>query len=307
MIDIYEMQIFLAAAETGNFSEAGRRLQMSQPAISMQIRSLENRLGVELFHRAGRHIKLSEVGHTLVPMARDLVNHSIRIQESIDSLQGEVVGILKLACSTTAGKYILPKLISGFLDLHPSVRVACAVVTRGMAIDMMLNGEAHLAITSLREPYKEIEYRHFTGDAVVLIVPPDHDWAQREFITVKELHEGTFITREEGSGTCVIVSHALTEHDVSMKDLPVVMTLGNSEAIHMAVAEGIGVAFISRLAASEGIITGRVVEVPVKGLEVSQQLYMARISNRAATSAQSAFWDYVYSPENQHLLESEML
>lgn len=303
MLDIYELQIFLAAAETGSFSEAGRRLQLSQPAVSMQIRSLEQRLGVELFSRAGRHIRLTEVGEALIPMARDLINLSIQVEETIASLQGEVTGLLKLACSTTAGKYVLPRLIAGFIDRYPQVQVACDVGSRGMALDRLMDGSAHLAVTSLREPSRELEYRPFVLDPVVLIAPADHPWAERPFITLDELAEGRFIVRELNSGTRQAVTEALARHDRSFNDLPVVMTLGNSEAIHVAVASGIGVAFISRQAALEGIKTGQVVEVPVKELEIFQQLYMVRHAHRAATSAQNAFWEFVYLPENQALLQ----
>ncbi len=302
MLDIYELQIFLAAAETGSFSEAGRRLQMSQPAVSMQIRSLEKRLGVELFSRAGRHIQLTEAGEALVPLARELVNLSIRAEEAIASLQGEVVGLLKVACSTSAGKYVLPKLIASFIERYPQVQVACEVGPRGSSIRQLLDGSAHIAISSLREPYRELEYRPFITDSVVLITPPAHPWASRPSITVEELLEGRFIVREPDSGTQQAVLEALAAFNLGLGALKVVMTLGNSEAIAMAVAEGIGVAFISERVAAEWISTRRVVAVPIEGLTIAQQLYMVRHAHRAATRAQTAFWEHVYVPENRALL-----
>lgn len=300
MIDIHEMQIFLAAAETGSFSEAGRRLQLSQPAVSMQIRTLEKRLGIELFHRAGRHISLSEAGQALIPMARDLVNRAIQVQETIASIQGEVIGELRLACSTTAGKYVLPKLIGNFLDIYPSVQVSCDVSPRGIALQMLLEDEAHIAVTSLRDS-KVLEYRQFIIDPIVLIVPPGHPWAQRASITVEELPEGRFIVREQNSGTQQTVMQGLSEHNMSLTDLPTVMILGNSEAIHLAVAERIGAGFVSRRAAEVGILSGQVVEVPIENMPLNQQLYMARHAQRPATSAQSAFWEFVFAPENRHI------
>ncbi len=302
MLDIYELQIFLTAAETGSFSEAGRRLQMSQPAVSMQIRSLENRLGVELFGRAGRHIRLTETGQALIPMARELINLSIQVEETIASLQGEVTGLLKLACSTTAGKYVLPHLIAGFIEQYPHVQVACDVGSRGTSINQLLDGSAQLVITSLREPYRELEFRPFIVDPVVLITPPEHPWAQRGTISVDELHEGRFIVRESTSGTQQAVVEALARYDLNVADLQIVMTLGNSEAIHLAVAEGIGVAFVSQRAATDGIYTKRAAVVQVEGLEIIQQLYMVRHTDRAATTAQNAFWEYVALPENQAFL-----
>lgn len=304
MLDIYELQIFLAAAEAGSFSEAGRRLQLSQPAVSMQIRSLEKRLEADLFHRAGRHIRLTEVGEALIPMARDLVNLSIQTEESIASVQGDVVGLLKLACSTTAGKYVLPKLIAGFVEQYPHVRVACDVGSRGTALSALLENSAHIAITSLREPIKELEYRQFTADPIVLTVPASHLWAERSIIQVEELYQERFIVREPTSGTQQAVTHALIEHNVSVNDLDVVMTLGNSEAILMAVAEGIGMAFVSQRAVAEIVELERVVPVPIAGLEIAQQLYLARHAQRAATSAQNAFWNHVYAAENRPILFS---
>lgn len=302
MLDIYEMEVFLAAAETGSFSEAGRRLQMSQPAVSMQIRGLEKRLGVELFHRAGRHINLTEIGQALVPLARDLVNHAAQVQEAVASLQGEVIGVLKIACSTTAGKYILPKLIARFIEKYPAVQVICQVVGREAALGMVVDGEAQVGISSLRESLKDLEYRPFITDQVVLIVPPDHPWARRPFITVDDLQDGRFIRREADSGTLQTVALALAEYHLSPTDLPTVMILGNSEAIYMAVAEGIGVAFVSRRAAAEGIAAGRVVEVPVKDMNMTQQLYLVRQSHRTATTVQTAFWEFVYSPLSRDIL-----
>ena len=303
MLDIHRMVVFLAAAETGSFSKAGHRLQMSQPAVSMQIRSLEKQLGVDLFHRAGRYICLTEVGQALIPMARDLVSLSTNIHETIASLENQVIGRLKLGCSTTAGKYVLPQMIARFLDAHPAVQVTCHVGTRGSALKMLLDAQTHLAITSMHEASRELEYRSFITDPVVLIVPPDHVWAKRESIRVDELPEGRYILREIDSGTQQTVIQALTDN-LSMSDLSTVMILGNSEAIHMAVAENIGVAFISRRAAAEGIDAGRVVEVPVEGLQMTQQLYMVRRAHHAATGVQVAFWEYVYSTENRYLLEN---
>ncbi|MGQ9886869.1 MAG: LysR substrate-binding domain-containing protein [Aggregatilineales bacterium] len=302
MLDIHEMQIFLAAAEAGSFSEAGRCLQLSQPAISMQIRALEKRLNVTLFHRAGRHIKLTEAGQALVPMARQLVNQAIQVQEAIAALQGMVTGTLRIACSTTAGRYVLPLLIAGFVERYPLVQVVCTVSGRSEAIDVLLGGEVQIAITSLRELSRELEYRHFLFDPIALIVHPSHPWAQRSAIRVSDLPSGRFILREPTAGTYQTVADALAEHGMNIRDLAPVMTLGNSEAILVAVMEGIGVAFLSRRAAARAIADGHVVEVPVEGLQMAQQLHMVRRAEHTMSAAAGAFWDFVYAPDNRRLL-----
>ncbi len=302
MLDIYEMEVFLAAAETGSFSEAGRRLQLSQPAISMQIRSLEKHLGVDLFHRAGRHIHLTEIGTALVPLARDLVNHAAQVHEAVAALHGEVIGVLKIACSTTAGHSRLPRLIARFIEKYPAVQVVGQLVRREMALQMVTTGEAQIGISSLYEPSKDLDYRPFIADPIVLIVPPNHKWARQSLITLDELPHSSFVRHELNAGTLQIVAAGLAEQGMSINDLPARLILSNSEAIYMAVTEGVGAAFVSRCAAAEGIAAGRVVEVPVRGLALCQQLYLVRHQQAAPGSVQSAFWDFVFSPAARDIL-----
>ncbi len=302
MLTTNELQVFLAAAETENFSEAGRRLGVSQPAISMQIKALEDRLGLQLFLRSGRHISLSEAGRALIPMARETIERVIGIEETMLSLQGEVVGLLKLACSTTAGKYILPALLSGLMARHPQVEIVCHVTPRAAALETLRRGEAHIALTSLRIPFKDVEYRPFLTDSIALIVPPQHRWANLgEAVLPEDLLKEQFIVRESTSGTLDALRRGLEWHDLSLDHLNTVMTLGSAEAIRMAVQEGIGIAFVSAMVALEAVESGKVAVVDVKGLDIEKTLYMARDTDRPATRAQTAFWDWAFDPANEHI------
>lgn len=302
MLDIYEMSVFLAAAETGSFSEAGRQLGLSQPAISMQIRSLEKHLGVDLFHRAGRHIQLTEIGAALVPLARGLVNHAAQVHETVASMQGEVIGVLKIACSTSIGKYILPRLLARFIEQHPAAHIECQAVDHDAALALVTSGEVHLALSSGRDPSKELDYQPLTADPVVLIVPPNHEWAVCSSISVDDLPSTTFIRRESSSGTLQAVAESLAAHNMSVNNLPATVVLGNAEAVCIAAAEGIGAAFISRRVAADALAAGRVVEVPVRGLEMCQQVYLVQAAQRTPTSVQAAFWEFVQSPAAREVL-----
>jgi DNA-binding transcriptional LysR family regulator len=302
MLNPRELQIFLAAAETENFSEAARRLNISQPAISMQIRSLEEKLNLPLFTRTGRQVSLTDSGRVLVPMARDVIDHTIRLEEAMASLQGDVVGILKLGCSTAAGKYVVPRLMAGFHTRYPKVGLVCDVTGRREALQSLRDGDVLLAMTSLREPYKGIEYRPFLTDRIVLIVPPDHPWAALDRpLKPKELLSGQFILRESMSGTRSAVAEGLSWHDMSLDDLERVMVLGNSEAICAAVQEKIGVAFVSTSVACEAAKVGTVVPVSVEDMELTTTLYLARDTDRPATRSQAAFWEFAFAPENDHI------
>src|SRR5574341_999847 len=280
MLNVHELQVFLAAAETENFSEAGRRLNISQPAVSMQIRALETRMGMELFRRSGRHIALTEA----------------------------VRALLRLVCFPTAVEYVLTRLLAGLRELYPGVEVVCHVTVRDNALQMLREGEVHIALSSLREPYKDIEYRPFLTDHIVLIVPPDHPWAHtRHPIQPEDLETQNFILREESSGTLQAIKEALAWHEMSLEHLNTVMVLGNSEAIRMAVQEGIGVSFVSIMVAAEAARNGTLHIVEVDGLNINTTLYMARHTGRPATRAQSAFWDFAFAPQNEYIRQRPSL
>lgn len=303
MLNIHEMNVFLAAAETQNFSEAARQLHMTQPAVSMQIQSLEQLLGVLLFERSGRRIQLSEAGETLIPMARDLVNMSLRIEETMKSLSGKVVGHLKIGCSTTAGKYILPQLVARFRRMHPAVHVTVYNSSRDHVMQMLCDGMTHISVISSLIHCREAEFQPFFTDRVVLIVPADHPWASRGMIKPEELSGVDFILRDDTAGTHQVVLEGLLEHGIQVDDLRVVMELGNAEAIEMAVEEGIGVSFVSRLVAQRGVELGRIKVVQVEGLNLERKIYMTYNMRRAATSAQAEFWNFVHQPLNETLLK----
>jgi DNA-binding transcriptional LysR family regulator len=304
MLDAHQLNIFLITAELENFTKAAQLLNLSQPSVSAQVQSLERRLGTKLFHRAGRHISLTEAGQALLPLAREMVQLSIHIEETMASLSGAAVGHLKLGCSTAVGRYTLPRLIARFREEHPHVQVSCNVMTRDAALKALLDGILHLAVTSAREFSKEIEYRLFTADQVVLIVPADHPWAVRGHIGPQELLTENFILREKTAGTRRALEEGLAQHGLHPDQLQTVMIMASSEAIRTAVEEKIGVSFISRLVASAGIELGRIVEVDVTNLDLKQQLYIGRNVRRPATKAQSAFWEFVHAPANRALLNT---
>jgi len=303
MLDTHQLNIFVIAAELENFTEAAHHLNLTQPSVSAQVQSLERRLGVQLFHRSGRHISLTEAGQALLPLAREMVQLSINVEEMMASLAGTAVGHLKLGCSTAVGRYTLPRLIARFREQYPQVQVTCNVMTRRSALQALLEGTLHLAVTSAREFSKDIEYRYLTTDPIVLIVPADHPWASRGEIEPRELLEEDLILREKTAGTRRALEDELAEHGIHADQLQTVMVMGSSEAIRTAVEEKIGVAFISRLVASAGIELGRIVEVDVANLDLKQQLYIGHNIRRPATKAQTAFWEFAFALANRALLE----
>lgn len=304
MIDLTRLQAFIYAAENLSFSEAARHLHVTQPTISHHIKSLEKELGVELFLRTGHTLKLTNAGRLLLPWAHKLVHQAIEVQELMASLQEKIVGQLRVACSTTAGKYILPQLAARFCQRFPGIKVSILSCTQPHIVPGLLEGEANLAVVSSYDLCRNgFECQEFFNDHITLIVPADHPWAMRQAVDPAELLEESMIMRETTSGTRRVLLTELAKHDITLDDLNAFLELGNAEAIVMTVQAGFGVSFVSSLAASWALKQGRVVAVPVKGLDLQRKIYMVRRRLDEPYRPQEAFWSFVHHPSNVDLLQ----
>jgi DNA-binding transcriptional LysR family regulator len=302
MIDLLKLEAFLHAAETLSFSEAARQMHLSQPTISHHIRRLENEFGVELFDRTGPGLHLTEAGHLLLPWAGKLIRESIEMQEMMASLQDKIVGHLRIACSTTSGKYILPQLAARFHERYPWVKVTILSCTAEHVVPRLLEEDANLGVLS-REAFEEgLESQDFFTDHIILIASGSHKWSMRQFIEPADLVEDFLIIREPTSGTRRVMFTALGENDIHLENLNIFLELGNAEAIVETVAAGFGVAFVSRLSAACALQSRRVVEIPVVGLDLQRKIYMVRRAREVPNRAQEVFWGFVHDPSNADLL-----
>jgi DNA-binding transcriptional LysR family regulator len=303
MVDLLRIETFLHAAETLNFSEAARMLHLSQPTVSHHIKTLENELGVSLFERQGSSIKLTDAGRLLVPWARRVLRDSIEMQEMMESLKEGMAGNLQIACSTTAGKYVLPHLAARFSMRHPNVRTKLLRCTPASVVMNLLEGEANLGVVSYEIPGKDIELQKFFQDLISVIVPRDHPFVSRESILPEDLLGESIIMREETSGTRKIVLSELAKHDISLHDLNNFMEVGNAEAIVRTVAAGYGISFVSKLAAACAIERGNVIAIPVDGINLVRTIFMVRKRLKESHRPADAFWGFVHDPINQDLIE----
>ena len=293
MTDIHRLKVFLTAAETTNFTETARRLHMTQPSVSQHIQALEQHFDVALFDRAGRYLQLTEAGEQLAPLVQELVRQWVHIEETMETMKGEVAGHLLVGCSTTPGKYIVPQLLAQFHERYPRVKVSCHVSSQEHSLQMLCDGDVHCALASApHTTYGEIEFERLITDPISLIAPTNHPWAARGVIDPEDLCEAQFIMREDGSGTRNAVRDALAEVGVMESDLDTLITLGNSEAIALAVQEGLGVGFVSNIVVSR-LVDKRVCVVDIRGVSIARDIYFCHHVRRPATMAQSAFRAFV--------------
>lgn len=303
MIDLMRLRAFIYAAESLSFSEAAKQLHVTQPTISHHIKNLEKTLNVELFLRSGHTLKLTEAGRLLLPFAHRLVHQANELQEMMSSLQQNIVGHLRIACSTTAGKYILPRLAARFCHRFPGIRVSILACTPHHVVPQLLDGEANIAVVSSYDLCgDDQECQVFFNDTITLIVPADHPWSAREYIDPDDILAERMIIREPTSGTRRVLLTELAKYDIKQDDLNIFLEMGNAEAIVATVEEGFGVSFVSTLAADWAIKLGKVVAVPVAGLELRRTIYMARRILDTPNRPQEAFWNFVHDPSNRDLL-----
>ncbi|MDX9990594.1 MAG: LysR family transcriptional regulator [Anaerolineales bacterium] len=300
-MNIPELRVFVTAAEELNFSRAATRLHLSQSAVSQNIQSIEKSYGVELFVRHGRSVQLSEVGHVILPMAREVLNSMRLLEDSLINVKGDVAGELTIGCSTTSGKYILPYLLAAFRREYSLVRSRVAISSRSAVVERLLDQTLALGVMSRQVEHRDLEYMPLLEDRVILIVPVNHPWADYGRAMPADLLDQPFIVREESSGTAEVVANALKQQGVMPDMLNVVMELGNAEAITMAVEEGIGIAFVSELVAARGLALGRIKQVNIHGLDILQRIYLYRQAGAVFTRAEARFWDFVQENRAQIL------
>ncbi len=292
MINLTELKVFIVAAEEGNFSRAAERLQMSQSAVSQNIQSVEKKYQVVLFNRRGRTVELSEAGQTVLPVARELLNASRLLEDTLHTVNSTVGGELLIGCSTSAGRYLMPSLLSAFLRMYPQSLPRVRVISREGITTRLLNETIPIGVTSSLIDHRELECLPLFEDKIILIVPVDHPWSRFGKAMPADLIDQHLIMREETSGTTATVLDGLKHNGITQDMLRVVMELGSAEAIEMAVERGIGVAFVSEMVAARGLALGRVKQIEIEGLTLRRTVWIARRVGYPCTRAQALFWDF---------------
>lgn len=305
MVDVQKIQTFLYAAETSSLSEAAKQLHLTQPAVSHQIKSLERELGVTLFTRNNTGLKITEAGELLLPWARRLLHDMNDLKDMMQSTQEVVGGELRIMCSTSVGKYLLPQLTARFCLRYPKIKVRILACGAERTVLKLLEGEAHLGVISMEANDKGVESQEFFHDAIHLVVPSNHRWVTRSSIEPSELIQEPILLREATSGTRWVMLTELSKFDISLEDLNVFVEIGSAEGVMEAVSAGYGVSFVSELASKYLRELGRVATIPVKGLNMQRTIYMARKRISAPHRPRDVFWSFIHATENSDLLNRQ--
>jgi DNA-binding transcriptional LysR family regulator len=288
-MDTRQLAAFCAVVERRSFSQAADRLGVTQPAVSLQVRALEKRLGAQLLDRSGRRVEPTEAGWRLYRGAqRMLAVEDQLVADVAASGEGALAGDLVLGASTGPAAVAIPVALAEFQRLNPDIRVYLTVSDTHSVIERVAARELELGIVGAARRHRGVRFEPFFSDQVILACPPGHEFAGRT-ITLDELREETLILMQDGAGVRQVVEDALRRQGVRLRDLDVRLELGLQESVRRAVEAGYGVTFISRTAVEADLAGGRLAEARVEGLEVTRQISLASATGRARTRVADAF------------------
>ena len=288
-MDTRQLAAFCAVVERRSFSQAAVRLGVTQPAVSLQVRALEKRLGTQLLDRSGRRVEPTEAGWRLYRGAQRLLALEGQLVAEVAATgEGALAGDLVLGASTGPAAVAIPVALAEFQRQSPDVRVFLTVSDTHSIVERVAARELELGIVGAARRHRGVRFEPFFSDQVILACPPSHSFAGRT-ITLDELREDTLILMQEGAGVRQVVEDALRRQGVRLRDLDVRLELGLQESVRRAVEAGYGVTFISRTAVEADLAAGRLAEARVAGLDVTREISLASATGRARTRVADAF------------------
>jgi DNA-binding transcriptional LysR family regulator len=288
-MDTRQLAAFCAVVERKSFSQAAARLGVTQPAVSLQIRSLEQRLGRQLLDRSGRRVEPTEAGRRLYASAQRLLAAEDELLEELaEDDEGVVTGTLELGASTGPGGTVVPLLLCDFQLAHPDVRVRLSVSDTQTVVQQVAERMLELGIVGAGRKHRGVVFEPFFRDEVVLACPAKHAFAGKT-ISLEQLKNEPLIVMQEGAGVRQVIEDELRNAGSRLRDLDVRLELGLQESVRSAVLGGFGVTFISRLAIEADLAAGRIATARVRGLDPVREIFLARASGRSETRAARAF------------------
>jgi DNA-binding transcriptional LysR family regulator len=290
-MDTRQLAAFCEVVDRKSFSQAAERLGVTQPAVSLQIRSLEKRLGTKLLDRSGRRVEPTESGQRLYRAAQRMLAVEGQLLDELAGEDGALRGELTLGASTGPGGTVVPVLLGEFQSEHPELTVALSISDTSRVIEQVAERELELGIVGASPRHRGVVFEPFFRDEVILVVPPDHRFAGKE-VTLDQLREEPLILMQEGAGVRQVIEDELRRGPVRLRDLDVRLELGLQESVKSAAAAGFGATFISRSGVEAELAAGTLATARVKGLEPAREISLVRPAGRSPSRAAEAFVEF---------------
>lgn len=293
-MNLHHLKVFLAVAEAGSISAGAQRLYISQPAVTREIRDLEQTLGIALFDRQPRGVSLTEGGRRLLQYAQRIFALEQAAERDLHDFASLTQGELCLGASATLGAYVLPPLITRFRALHPEIFVSLEV-SNTQAVTEQLD-DARISLGFVEGPFDESGYAHrlLARDALLPVVGPGHPLAGRRDLSAAELVAHDLYMREPGSGARASVERAYRAQDLQPQ---VRMAVGSTEALKRLLADNRGVAWLSERIVERELTNGQLVRLDVHDLRIERDLHILWRREGSLSPAPAAFLDLASAAE----------
>lgn len=291
-MDLRHLVTFCAVVDRGSFSAAAEELGISQPAVSAQIRSLEQRVGERLLDRHGRGASLTEAGRVLESYARRMLALEDDLDRELGETSERVFGQLEIGSSTGPGEVLLPPLLADFRTRHPDVHVSLIVSDTRTICQQVLDGELELGIVGSDLPHRGLVVTPFISDELIVITPPDHPLAHETHIDLATFAKHPVILQQRGSGVRDVLERALRAAGLRPSELVVDMELGLQQSVKAAVIDGYGITVISRRAVEPELADGRLAGVAFLGSDLRRDFATVRAVGRTPSRVTTAFLEY---------------
>ncbi len=259
-----KLKIFCTVAETKSFTKTSQIVHLSQPAVSLQIQSLEEFFETKLFDKTGKQVNLTAAGKILYEHAIHIMGHYNEVLKEISKLTGMMKGAVALGASTTLGNYILPYIITDFKRIHPKIKIKMRIGNTERIEDLMQSGFVDFGIVEGRTSRSNTKSEKVISDQLTLIVHPKHPLTRKRIVSVLDLTREPFILREQGSGTRQQIEKFLNQHGLKIQDLHVALVMGSTESIKASVEAGTGIAILSKWAVRKEVEDGRLKTVKLR-------------------------------------------
>ena len=292
------LALFHAVAQAGGISRGAERLHVSQPAVSKQIKELEDALGIRLLERLPRGSRLTDGGKLLAQYVQRLAVVEEETAQAIEEFRGLKRGRLAVGASTTIGAYLLPQVFGEFHRQHPDIELQLEIANTETIQNQLMEGSIEVGLTEGLMEAEHLDSEVFHEDELVAIAPRGHPLLKQKRVTARELCREPFILREAGSGTRAVVERALGKRGLTVKP---VLSLASPEAIKRAVIAGVGVAIVSRLAIGCELQIGSLVVIPVKDLVIRRPLHLQKLQSKSPSPAVCQFLKLLHAHKETNI------
>ena len=286
---LQQLKLFEAVSRNSSFTRAAEELFLTQPAVSIQIKRLEEQVGLPLFEVVGKKIFPTVAGKAMYKASVDILGRAEELKNTVEELKGEVKGPLQLSVVTTS-KYFMPHLLGTFLQQYPEVEPKLKFTNRANVIERLINNEDDFVVMGQIPDDKNLETYPFLENILGIVAPPNHPLAKKKNIQLKELANERILEREIGSGTRFVFDNMMEKEGLKVEPY---MELGSSEAIKQAVMAGLGIAVMSFYGLALERAAGKLVLLDVEGFPVRRRWYVVHLKGKKLSLVAKTYLDFI--------------